>query len=62
MQHAKHMCCVVTCGLSGLTIIFHVIMNGTIFGEKLLDVKCAFCFSLQLLLKHFSFREETEGV
>jgi hypothetical protein len=34
VQHAKHMCCVVTCGLSGLTIIFHVIKYGTIFGAK----------------------------
>jgi hypothetical protein len=31
----------------------HYLTNGTIFGKKLLDIKCVFCFSLQLLSETF---------
>jgi hypothetical protein len=47
---------IVISGLSGSTIFFHILINGTIFGKKLLNMKCVFC------LKHFSFQEEFSGV
>jgi hypothetical protein len=44
----------VTCGLSGWTIFFpHYLINGTIFGNTLLYIKCVFLFSLQLLSEIF---------
>ena len=33
----------------------HYLINGTIFGKKLLNIKCVFWIPLQLYLKHFSF-------
>ena len=40
--------------LQGCTILFpHYLINGTIFGEKLLNIKCVFWFSLQLLSETF---------
>jgi len=40
---------IVTCGLSGSTIFFpHYLMNDTIFGKTLLNVKCVLGFCLQL--------------
>jgi hypothetical protein len=46
--------CDVICGPSGSTKFFyHCIINGAIFGEKVLNVKCVFRFSLQLLYKTF---------
>jgi hypothetical protein len=42
---------IVVCGLSGrLYHIFpHYLTNDTIFGENLLNIKCVFCFRLQIL-------------
>jgi hypothetical protein len=43
---------IVICGLSGSTILFrHYFVNGTIFGKRLLNIKCVFLFSLQLLFE-----------
>jgi hypothetical protein len=43
----------------GLRHIFrHYLINGAIFGKKLLSIKCVFWFSLQFCLKRFSFQEE----
>ena len=39
-------------------IFRHYLINGTIFGKKLLNIKCVLLFSVQLLSKHFSFWEE----
>jgi hypothetical protein len=45
---------IVTCGLSGCTIFFtHYLINCTIFGKMLLNIKCVFWFSLQLLSETF---------
>ena len=44
---------IVICGLSGSTIFFHILINGRIFGRKLLNIKCVFWFSLQLLSETF---------
>ena len=45
---------IVICGLSGCTNIFpHYLINGTIFGETLLKVKCVFFISPQLLSETF---------
>jgi hypothetical protein len=44
--------CIVICGLSGATIRFGVI-NCTIFEKKILNLKCAFTFSLQVLSQTF---------
>jgi len=38
----------VICGLPGSTIFFHIIINGTIFGNKM-NIKLFFLFSLELL-------------
>ena len=40
---------VVMCGLFGSTVFYHNVINSTIFGKKLLSVKCVFRFSFQLL-------------
>ena len=34
-------------------IFLHYLKNGTIFGNKLLNIKCVFSFSLQLLFETF---------
>ena len=39
--------------LSGSTICLHYFINDTIFGKKLLNIKCLFWFSLQILFKTF---------
>jgi hypothetical protein len=45
---------IVICGLFWLFCIFrHYLINGTIFGKKLLNIKCMFWFSLQLLSETF---------
>ena len=31
----------------------HYVINGTVFGKKLLSIKCVFCFSLKLLREIF---------
>jgi len=42
------------CGLSSCTIFFpHYLRNGTIFEKMLLNIKCVFWFSLQLLSETF---------
>jgi len=38
----------------------HYLINGTIFGKKLLDTKCVFWFSLQLLSETFFILRRTE--
>jgi hypothetical protein len=53
IQHAirRHF---VICGLSESTTLFrHYLINGTIFGEKVLNIKCMFWFSLQYLFETF---------
>jgi hypothetical protein len=45
---------IVICGLSGCTVFFpHYLINGTIFGKRLLNIKCVFWFYLQLLSETF---------
>ena len=42
-QHAMRMLHIVICGLSGSTIFFsHYVINGKIFGKKLLNIQCVF--------------------
>jgi hypothetical protein len=48
IQHAKRMCHSAICGLSGSTIFFH-----TISEKKVLNIKCVFCFPLQILSETF---------
>ena len=45
IQHAMRMRHVVICGLQGSAVYFHIIVNGTIFEEKILDIKCVLIFS-----------------
>ena len=50
IQHEICMHHIVTCGLSGSTIFFHIISQTVLFSKKkLLNVKCVFRFSLQML-------------
>jgi len=50
MRHAMRIRHIVICGLSRSTIFFpHFLINGAVFENKLLDTKCVFWFSLQLL-------------
>ena len=45
---------IVTCGLPRCTMFFpHFLINGGIMGKKLLNTKCVFRFSLQLLSETF---------
>jgi hypothetical protein len=43
----------VICGLSGCTIFSHIFINYMISGEKLLNIKCMFYFSVLWCVKHF---------
>jgi hypothetical protein len=62
IQHAMRMRRVVICGLPRSTIFFsHYLINGTIFEKKkLLDTKCVFRFSIQLLSEIFFTLRRTE--
>ena len=61
MQHAMRMRHTVVCGLPRSTIFFpHYLINGTIFEKKLLNTKCVFWFSLQLLYVTFLILRRTE--
>jgi hypothetical protein len=47
---------IVICGLSGCTIFFHILVNGTIFRKKLLNRECVFLDILcNFYVKHFLF-------
>ena len=52
IQHAarRH---IVICGLWLYHIFQHYLINGTIFGKNLLNIKCVFWFYLQLLFETF---------
>jgi len=50
IQNTKRKHHIVICGLSGSTIFFHIIsLNSTMCGKILMNSKCVFWFSLQLL-------------
>ena len=62
IQHALRMRHIVICGVPRSIIIFpHYIINGTILEKKLLNTKCMFWFSLQLLFETFLIRRRNEG-
>ena len=55
IQHAKRVCYIAVCGLSGPTIFFsHCLINGKIFGNKILNVEMYFDFLCNSCLKIFS--------
>ena len=63
IQHAMRMRHIVICGQSGSTIFFprYLKKKGTIFEKKvLLNIKCVFWFSLQLLTEIFLILGRTE--
>ena len=45
--------CIAICGLCLHHIFWHYLINGTIFGKELLNIKCVFWLSLQLLCETF---------
>jgi len=49
IQHALRVQHIVICGLAVTIMFTHYPTNGTIFKKKLLNIKCVFWFSLQLL-------------
>ena len=57
IQHEKHIFSarhyIVICGVSGCTFFPHYPINGTILRKKLLNIKCVFRFSPQLLCETF---------
>ena len=60
-----HCVCAVLCHLwpARLCNIFpYYLINGKIFENKLLNIKCVFWFSLQLYLKHFSLEEDLSEI
>ena len=61
-QHAMSMRHIVICELSGSKILFspHYLINGTIFGKKVLNIKCLFWFSLQIGSESFFILWRTE--
>ena len=61
IQHAMRLRHIVICGPSGSTLFFpHYLINGKISGEKLLNTKCVFWFSLQILSETFLIVRRTE--
>ena len=59
IQHAMRMCRIVICGLSSFKIFFpYYLINGTIFGNKSLNVIWMSDFLKDFCLKHFSLYEE----
>jgi hypothetical protein len=59
-QHAVCMCRIVTCGLSCSTIFSTLSHKGQKFRKKLLNMKCVFCVSLQLMFETFLILRRTE--
>jgi len=55
-QREMRMSHIVICGISDSYYIFpHYLLNGSIFEKELLNLKCAFWFSLSFCLHDFSF-------
>jgi hypothetical protein len=50
---------VVICDLCGCIIFFHIISWTAFFRKKLMNVKCVFCFSLQLISETFLILRRT---
>ena len=51
---------IVMCGLSGYTKLFNVMSKTANVSEKLLDIKCVFSFSLQILSETFLILRKSE--
>jgi len=54
-MHVQALCYVAVCSLSGYHNFPRNIINGTIFGKKLLNIKVCFEFLYDFYLKYFSF-------
>jgi hypothetical protein len=60
-RNAYAPCCDVICGPLSLHYIFrYCLINSAIFGKKLMNIKCVFLFSLQLLSRTFLKEEFSE--
>ena len=61
IQHATRVRHIVICGLSGCTVFFHII-SWTVMcrKQKLMNIKCVFWFSLQLLSETFLILRRNE--
>jgi hypothetical protein len=56
IQHAMRMRRVVICGQPGTTVFFHIILiNSTIFEEKVMEYNVCFDFLCKFCLKYFLF-------
>jgi hypothetical protein len=58
IQHAMHMCHIVSCGLPGSTIFLRTILQTARFSKKVIRHKMWFDSHYKLFLKHSSFYEE----
>jgi len=61
IQHEMRMRPIVLCGLSGCTVFFHIMpLTARLSRKNLLNMKCVFWFSLQLLSDTYFIRRRTE--
>jgi hypothetical protein len=60
-QFSMKMCHAFFGGLFGSTVFFpYYLINGTMFEKPLLNIKCVFCFSLQILSETFLILRRTK--
>jgi hypothetical protein len=51
IQNVQRMCCIILSSVACLYRIRHYLTNGSIFGKKLLNIKCVVCFLCKFCLE-----------
>ena len=63
IQHTTHVRHIIDCGMYNSTIFFpHYLINATMFGTKLLNIKLCFDFLYNFCLKHFLALRTERGI